>query len=66
MPRTLGEQEPEVPTETQTETTREKVKRLYDAGLTPQDIAKLLGHTTQNVYKHCKALGITFPKRGAA
>ena len=43
------------------ETTRERIEDLIQKGLTARQIADLLRVSTQNVYKHLKALGIDPP-----
>lgn len=40
------------------EPTRKRVADLIEKGLTVREIADLLRVTTQNVYKHLKALGV--------
>lgn len=43
--------------------TRERVRDLIARDLTVREIAQLLGVSTQAVYKHLKALGITPPSQ---
>jgi DNA-binding CsgD family transcriptional regulator len=45
------------------QTTKERVRQMTEAGLTPQQIALALRVTTQNVYKHMKALGLDPPSK---
>jgi len=48
-------------------TTQDRVKEMRLAGLSPRQISLALGITTQAVYKHLKALGLTkTAKEGAA
>lgn len=43
--------------------TRERVRDLIERGLSVREIAQLLSISTQAVYKHLKAMGITPPTR---
>lgn len=45
------------------ETTRQRIEDLIQKGLSVREIADLLRVSTQNVYKHLKALGIEPPAR---
>lgn len=45
------------------EPTRDRVADLIKKGLTVREVADILRVSTQNVYKHLKALGIEPPAR---